>query len=160
MSREIGSLVALFGTEPQWSISSKPGPVADRDDSDVLSPGVFQADPRLTGNEYQRAWLGVVLVEVRGDDLRCPALSTKKNSMVLPRHIQLVDSPCRPVETGSQLGHWENLCSRKSTISVMGGVVRRRSTPEVLSNASPQGGAMNRMSSLSDATEMLANPER
>jgi hypothetical protein len=53
----------------------------------------------------QPAWLGVVLIEVSGDDLRCPALSTKKNSMVLPRHIHVVDSQCRPVETGCQLGH-------------------------------------------------------
>ena len=37
----------------------------------------------------------------------------------------------------------ENLCSRMSTTSVTGGLVRLRSSPDVLSNALPQGGAMN-----------------
>ena len=45
---------------------------------------------------------GIVL---SGDNLRCPVLGTEKNSMVLPRRIQLEDAQCRPVETGSQLGH-------------------------------------------------------
>jgi hypothetical protein len=39
------------------------------------------------------------------DNLRCPALGTEKNSMVLPLRIQVEDAQCRPVETGSQLGH-------------------------------------------------------
>ena len=83
----------------------KARPIPDRDDADVLSHCVFQADSSLSGNEYRRACLGVALVEVSGDNLRCPALSAEKNSMVLPRHIQVVDSQCRPVETGRQLGH-------------------------------------------------------
>jgi hypothetical protein len=54
----------------------------------------------------------------------------------------------------------ENWWNRKSTISVMGGMVRRRSRPEVLSSASPQGGAMNAMSSSSGATDNPVTPDR
>ena len=31
------------------------------DETNVLFAGVFQADPSLSGNEYQRAWLRVLL---------------------------------------------------------------------------------------------------
>src|SRR3979490_1570122 len=41
---------------------------------------------------------GIVL---SGDNLWCPVLGTEKNSMVLPRCIQLEDAQCRPVETSS-----------------------------------------------------------
>jgi len=34
-----------------------------------------------------------------------PPLGTKKNSVVLSRHIHVVDSYCRPVEAGFQLDH-------------------------------------------------------
>jgi hypothetical protein len=44
-------------------------------------------------------------IVLSGDNLRCPVLGTEKNSMVLPRRIQLEDAQRRPVETGSQLGH-------------------------------------------------------
>jgi hypothetical protein len=44
-------------------------------------------------------------IVLSGDKLWCPVLGTEKNSMVLPRRIQLEDAQCRPVETGSQLGH-------------------------------------------------------
>src|SRR5215471_5234281 len=47
----------------------------------------------------------------------------------------------------------EYLCSKKSTTSVIGGVVRRRSSPEIRCNASPQGGAMNATSNSSRDTE-------
>src|SRR3981189_1866095 len=45
------------------------------------------------------------VIVLSGDNLGGPVLGTEKNSMVLPRRIQLEDAQCRPVETGSQLGH-------------------------------------------------------
>lgn len=45
-------------------------------------------------------------------------------------------------------------------MSVMGGLVRCRSRPQVLSKALPQGGAMNVMSSSPEATETPVSPER
>lgn len=41
--------------------------VPDPDEADVLLASVFQADPSLSRNEYDRAWLGIVLLVSQPD---------------------------------------------------------------------------------------------